>query len=265
MDEKQIDILIFFDESGKKQKPNLMGAVSIPNNIYKLPEFETLKSIIEGSEIHWKKYNGDHRETQAISQMIKTILKFQGFIKVNVINYDQSIIQEKSRHFTDIDKDIYESTIYKKFPERIIYGLIRHFGKLSDVNVEIIIEEATEYKNEHVNLKERLPEMLNIHSIYRGEHYKVVNSRYAPKKTEVGIELTDILLGMIRTILINPDFSGRKNTAKINLIMKLLKDPRFESLLSNIRYYEWTNSQKLTEIKFNDYLRLFMSKNYFVY
>ena len=210
MDEKQIDILIFFDESGKKDKPNLRGAISIPNNIYKLPPFETLKSIIESTEIHWKKYNGDHRQTQAIRQMIKTISDFQDFIKVNVINYDQSIIQQKSRHFTDIDKDIYESTIYKKIPERIIYGLIRHFGKMSVVNVEIIIEEANEYKSEHVNLKERLPEMLNIHSIYRGEHYKVVNSRYAPKKTEVGIELIDVLLGMIRTIINNPDFSSEK-------------------------------------------------------
>ena len=265
MQDNQIDVLIFFDESGKKDKPNLMGALSIPTNIYNLPPFEEIKPIIESTEIHWKKYNGDMKERKIITKMIKTLLDFHSFAKINIINYDQSIVQKKSRYFNDIDENIYDSTIYMKFPERIIYGLIRHFGQLSNVNVEIIIEEASEYKAENVKLKERLPQLLNIQSIYRGEHYKIVKSRYAPKRTEVGLELTDILLGMIRTIVKNPEYESRKNKAKINLVMELLKDIRFIDLLTNVRFYEWTNSQQLTEIKFSDYLHLFMSKNYFVH
>ncbi len=35
------NLSIFYDESGKNQdRPHLMGALSIPNNIYSLPIFE---------------------------------------------------------------------------------------------------------------------------------------------------------------------------------------------------------------------------------
>ena len=47
MQDNQIDVLIFFDESGKRDKPNLMGALSIPTNIYNLPPFEEIKPVIE--------------------------------------------------------------------------------------------------------------------------------------------------------------------------------------------------------------------------
>lgn len=264
MKENQEDILIFFDESGKKDKPNLMGALSISNNIYSLPIFEEIKHIIKTTEIHWKQYSGDRRKRKIIIKMIKTLLDFTIDTKINVIHYEQSIIEKKANFYKNVDEDLYDSTIYMKLPERLIYGLIRHYGKLSNINVGIIIEEATEYKKTNVMLKERLPKLLNIQSVYRGEHYKIISSRYASKGEEVGIELTDILLGMIRTIVKNPDCTSRKNKAQIEILMELLNDKRFIDLLKNVRFYEWSNSQQLTEVNFSNYLHLFMSKNYFI-
>ncbi|MFD2616129.1 hypothetical protein [Terrilactibacillus laevilacticus] len=99
-------------------------------------------------------------------------------VKMNVIYYDQSIIEEKSKNFKDVDKNLCDSTIYMKLPERIVYGLLRNYGKLSSINAQIIIEEAIECE---------------------------------------------------------------------------------------IKYYEWSNSHQLTEVSFNNYLKLFMSTYYSLY
>lgn len=187
------------------------------------------------------------------------------FVKMNVIYYDQSIMEEKAKKFKHVDGNLCNSTIYMKLPERIVYGLIRYYGKLSEIDAQIIIEEATEYKQPNVNLKEQLPKQLNIQAIYRGENFKIVHSRYAPKGTEVGLELTDILLGMVRTIVTNPPFTGRKKKAHIKLIMNLLKDQRFFHFFEQIKFYEWSNSHQLTEIRFSNYLQLFISTNYSLY
>ncbi|MEC2074277.1 hypothetical protein [Alkalihalophilus marmarensis] len=261
-----VDLSIFFDESGKKQdKPHLMGALSIPNNIYSLPTLEELKPVISEKEIHWKNYDGDSKERRIITKIIKTILDHHQFVKMNIIYYDQSIIEEKSKNFKDVDENLCDSTIYMKLPERIVYGLIRNYGRLSSINAQIIIEEATEYKKPNVNLKEQLPKQLNIQAIYRGENFKIIHSRYASKGTEVGLESTDILLGMVRTIVTNPSYTSRKKKAQIRLIMTLLKDERFFSFLKQIKYYEWSSSHQLTEVSFINYLQLFMSTNYSLY
>lgn len=44
-------IMVFFDESGKgKVKPNLMGGVAIPKEIYRLPDFELMsQELRDGS------------------------------------------------------------------------------------------------------------------------------------------------------------------------------------------------------------------------
>lgn len=210
-----VHLSIFFDESGKnRDKPHLMGALSIPDNVYYLPEIENLKPIIEKKDIHWAKYSGDSNKRTAINKIIKTIIKHQAFIKLNIINYDQSVIERKANDFRDVDRTLSESTIYMKLPERIIYGLLRHYGNLSRINARIMIEEATEYKKPNVNLKEQLIKQLNIQAIYRAENFKVTSSHYVPKKAEVGLETTDLILGMVRTILKNPEPISRKNKRK---------------------------------------------------
>ncbi|MHA6252747.1 DUF3800 domain-containing protein [Oceanobacillus sp. CAU 1775] len=260
------DLSIFFDESGKnKDKPHIMGALSIPNNIYSVTTFEDLRPIIKNKEIHWKAYSGDSTTRKIIIKIVKTLLDHYQFVKMNIINYDQSIIEQKANNFKDVDANLSDSTIYMKLPERIIYGLLRHYGRLSNVNAQIIIEEATEYKKPNVMLKEQLIKQLNIQAIYRGESFKITHSYYIPKRVEVGLEVTDIILGMVRTIVTNPDPSSKKKKAQIELVVNLLNDSRFVSFLKSIKYYEWSNTHQLTEIAFFDYLQLFINSNYTTY
>ncbi len=61
--------------------------------------------------------------------------------------------------------------IYTKLPERILYGLLRHYGNNVYLEANIFIEYSTEYqKNE---LHKKVKEQLNIQSLYRGERFKV--------------------------------------------------------------------------------------------
>ncbi|MCI2255605.1 hypothetical protein L2D08_14630 [Domibacillus sp. PGB-M46] len=181
---------------------------------------------------------------------------------MNIINYDQSVIEEKAIGFEDVDPGLVDATVYMKLPERLVYGLLRNYGRLSRIDARIVTEKATEYQKENVNLKEQLPKQLNVQAIYRGQSFKIVESRYASKGLEAGLETTDLFLGMIRTIVTNPPYSGRKKKAQIHMIMNLLKDERFYSFLKRIKYYEWSHSHQLTEIDFSNYLQLFISAHY---
>jgi|SRR5690625_2251961 len=239
-----------------------MGALSIPTNIYTLPIFEELKLMISNKEVHWKSYNGDSTQRRIINRIIGILLDHHDFIKMNVIYYDQSMIKDKAKEFKEYDSLLGESTIYMKLPERIIYGLVRNYGKLSNIKAQIIIEEATEYKKCNVDLKRQLPKQLNMQAVYRGENFKIAQSNYAKKGEEIGLESTDVLLGMIRTIVTNPPFTSRKKKAQIELIINLLKDQRYSTFLKDIKYYEWTNSHHLTEVNFEDYLYVFINQNY---
>ncbi|KGA98983.1 hypothetical protein AJ85_19010 [Alkalihalobacillus alcalophilus ATCC 27647 = CGMCC 1.3604] len=251
---------IFFDESGKNSsdRPHLMGALAIPEEIYLRSEIEDLNQIIRNKKLHWVDYKGDSRERNTIWKIIKQMMNYQELIKMNVFNYDQTIIKMNARDFTDVDPSLFFSSIYMKLPERIVYGLLRKFGTHLQVNTHIFIEDAEEYRKKEVQLAETLPKQLNVQAIYRGENYKIKSSKYVPKQQQVGLETIDLLLGMIRTIIKNSGFNNsegsRKNREQVSLVIKLLKDSNFHSFLKNIKYYEWSNTYELNELDFNNYL-----------
>lgn len=63
---------------------------------------------------------------------------------MNIISYDQSVIEEKAIGFKDVDLGVTAATVYMKLPERLVYGLLRNYGRLSRIDARIVIEEATE-------------------------------------------------------------------------------------------------------------------------
>lgn len=261
-----MELNLFFDESGKgKNKPNLMGALAIPEKIYRLPAFYDLEQVIVQNRVHWKEYKGDVNTRKIITKIIKTLCDYENVVKMNIFNYDYALMKHRSSSYTDIQPSITDSTIYMKFPERIVYGLLRDYGHLSFINSKFIIEEATEYKREHVRLQEKLPEMLNIQAMYRAQNFKVLKSYYAPKGEEVGLEATDIILGIVRTILTNPPSDTKAKREKSRLIVNLLKDERFYSILTDLGYYEWLSSHELTPIPFSKYLEIFVMDNHELY
>lgn len=246
-------VKIFFDESGKNNdRPTTMGALLIPSLVY---EHEMIKAINDKLknkefELHWKDYGGDSEKRSLILDTITAVMKFSSMFSFNIINYKKPNLQEG-------DKQLFEDMIYTKLPERILYGLLREHGSDISINADIFIEKATEYDKR--KLKENISHQLNIQAMYRGENYRIANCNYKEKNEEIGVELVDIILGIIRTIIINKNTS-KKYIARNELIVELLKDENFNSFLSNIAYFEWSSDNELKKVDFSHYIQLFLSK-----
>lgn len=254
-------IKVFFDESGKNQeRPHLMGGILIPSNYYNSPNVLELNEIIRTSKIHWTDYNGDSQKRNKIWRILRTILKHESLLTMNVISYNQSKIEEDSKKLKHLYSDVADQTIFMKFPERIIYGLIRGYGSHVHLSTQIYIEDDTTYHNRSYDLRNQLFQQLNIQSIYRGERFTITEAHYYPKQTEVGIEIIDLLLGIVRTVLRNDEPVSRPIREKNKFVIDLLNaDTNFGQFLSNIKYYEWGNSNELVEVDFSSYLDIFIS------
>ncbi|WCK54467.1 hypothetical protein PP175_24865 [Aneurinibacillus sp. Ricciae_BoGa-3] len=71
------------------------------------------------------------------------------------------------------------------------------------------------------------------------------------------------MLGIVRTILFNsPNEKSKGVAAKNTLVIELLKNSKFHSFLSDIRYYEWTSTKQLAEVSFDDYIQLFLANHH---
>ncbi|MFB5763227.1 hypothetical protein [Paenibacillus medicaginis] len=256
------DLNIFFDESGKRaNRPNLMGGLSIPSPLYNSDKFQTWCQKLRDNEVkfHWVGFTGDFRIKTNIADVMQLLSSHGSMLKFNVINYDYSILSTSTSSRKDISQ-----VVYSKFPERLIYGLLRGYAKNLSIDANIFIEEATEYRD--IKLHETIKEQLNVQSIYRGEQFKIIGSCLLPKGQEIGLELTDLLLGFVRTIILNEnDTKSKSVAAKNTLIIELLKNPDFFSFLSNIRLFEWTRTRELNETDFNNYLQIYLSTHHSKY
>lgn len=75
--------------------------------------------------------------------------------------------------------------------------------------------------------------------------------------------MTDLLLGVIRTIVENkPNDESKGCRTKNEVVIGLLKNFQFYTLIQNIKFYEWSNTKQLTEVDFRDYMQLFIANNY---
>ncbi|WP_077210395.1 DUF3800 domain-containing protein [Bacillus dakarensis] len=256
-------IKVFFDESGKNQeRPHLMAGILIPTQYYNTPAIQQLNEIIRNSKLHWTDYNGDSQKRKKIWKILRTILQNEHLLKMNVISYDQSKIELNSKKLKHTYPDIADQTIFMKFPERIIYGLLRGYGSHVHLDTQIFIEDDTTYHNSNYDLRNQLFHQLNIQSIYRDERFTITEVDYLPKKTEVGIEITDILLGIVRTIIRNDEPTTRSVREKNKFIISLLEaEPNFYQFLKSIKYFEWGNAHELLEVGFEGYLNIFMNSN----
>ncbi|MFD2616015.1 DUF3800 domain-containing protein [Terrilactibacillus laevilacticus] len=256
-------VKVFFDESGKNQsRPHLMGGILIPNTYYNTTAIQELNNIIKHSKIHWTDYKGHSKTRQQIWKILCTVLEKEHLLSMNVISYNQSKIEENSKHLKETYPDIADQTIFMKFPERIVYGLIRGHGTHLHLDADIYIEDDSTYHNTSYDLRDQLLKQLNIQSIYRGERFTINNTDYLPKQTEVGIEITDILLGIVRSVLRNDLSASRSSKEKNKFIISLLNaNPKFHQFLKKVKYYEWDNSHELINIDFENYLNIFIGSN----
>lgn len=255
-------IKIFFDESGKgRDYPNLMGGLSIPDKCYIRDEFAGLYQLItDGKPIHWTEYTGDGKARWRIVQLLETMMPYADLIKFNCISYKMNQFEELGKPMNSFFPNIADETIYTKIPERVIYGLLRKYGQDTYIDASVYVEHDNSYEQKH--LKERMLEQLNIQSLYRAERYCVSSVEYLLKQKEFGMELTDVILGIIRTIIQNSTATSRAKQKKNELVLSLLKDiPNLEEFLKNkVRLYEWNSPAKeLMNIPFENYLSVFKS------
>jgi len=148
--------------------------------------------------------------------------------------------------------------IYNKFPERVIYGLLRDNLSFSQISAEIYIEHCTNY--EKIGLDKLIKEQLNIHSLYRSEPFRICNVTLERKNSLLGLQLIDTFLGIIRNILLGDD-NSKRSQQKIKFIKSLFQEidnllPFFESF----SLYEWKRSNKLSPVNIKKYIRLFLCK-----
>ncbi|MBQ0139514.1 MAG: DUF3800 domain-containing protein [Kurthia sp.] len=262
--DKNHDVNIYFDESGKSNETiHLMGGILIPKSYYEVNK-EKLDSIVNESSIHWTSYGGHTTIRDSIKVLISEVLLHHHLVKMNVISFDINKIEANSKPIKPIISDVVDRTIYTKFPERVVYGLIRKYGKNTFINADVFIEHDYTYEAKNYDLKVDMLRQLNIQSIYRGENFRINKVAYLSKRSSYGIEVTDLLLGIVRTIILNESSDSKRKKAKNLLIMELLTDNKSNlfQFLKSIRLFEWhddTNELKLTP--FESYLDVFFSSN----
>ncbi|MGN1032564.1 MAG: hypothetical protein ACI4PU_03820, partial [Intestinibacter sp.] len=82
---------------------------------------------------------------------------------------------------------------------------------------------------------------------------------YKYKNEEIGVELTDIILGIICNIIDNKN-NSKRSMKKNRFIVELLKNKEFNSFIRNIKYFEWNYSSTLTKIDFSNYVNIFLAE-----
>lgn len=278
---------IFFDESGQdSDKPSTMGGLLIPESVYTFEEIVAIDLKLKSGQIklHWTDYTGDGTSRENLKETIRVFSKIAKYSKMNVISYNRSTLDWRYKLSRDpgsakLPKREKKKTlnyatlmVYTKIPERIFYGLLRHFGKDVYIQTKLFIEKEGKY--EKYDLETRLQENLNTQSLYRAEQFWVTECEMVTKGKMIGVELVDLLLGIIRLIIKNQsipygltdeEYAQRHLKGiymKTQLVIELLKNPAFYNFISNIRYYEWDSNKTLLEVSFKDYLTLFMANNH---
>ncbi|MGL4818608.1 MAG: hypothetical protein ACRC5C_01340, partial [Bacilli bacterium] len=95
---------------------------------------------------------------------------------------------------------------------------------------------------------------LNSQALYRGNKFEIDRLLFRGKNEELGIEITDLLLGILRTIIENPTSESNRKKAKKELIFELLEDEQNAKMLKNITLYQWNSSNALVTLDVSKYI-----------
>ena len=245
-----LKVNLFFDESGKNDDAvKTMGSLMIPEKVYNCKEIVDLNERLrkEEFELHWTKYNGGNSEAKIYKEIVEAFSKYLSLCEFNMIRYDYP---------SNVNKQKIEKMIYSKIPERVMYGLLRYQGKGIDINADIYVENATMYDS--IGLHESLSKEMNRQALYRGTNFEINKFEYKYKNEEIGVEFTDVILGVVRNIIENKSSSTRARR-KNCLIVEFLKNDEFNKFIRNIKYFEWNYSSSLTRVDFSDYVNIFLS------
>lgn len=247
-----MNLKIFFDESGKKKNPPMiMGAISIPEKIYFLEDIQAINRDLQNNKrnYHFTDYTGDYQMKRRIIELFNVMAPYLHICRVNTLQYNKDSNQVQQ----------FDDMVYSKFPERVFYGLLRCKGQLMNIKADIFMEDATEYKN----FPKRFKSQLNSQALYRGEGFRIHDCCQVPKYSEIGVELIDVILGVMRVILEFETITkktSKSSKEKVLLVSELLTIPEVYKFFESIKYFEWNSTQSLKEINFKNYLDAYITE-----
>ena len=256
MDHDRIKYNIFFDESEVKSLRikmdiSLMGCLRMPESLYKTPAIQALTDQLRDRSIklHFTDYN--NRLFKMYSKVLKEFFGENGenvkYLKFNLISYSKD---EYINGHTAFDKVSMKDMEYAKIPERVIYGSIRNISKYKPTEARLFIENSTEYTR--IGLHNILKKQLNVQSLYRNDNFVIKTSLLYPKGKEIGIEITDMILGIISIVIRNAvtvDSTGRVISKNLFSKKDFIYKHRvlIESILKNVYYFEMNGLDRLTK------------------
>ena len=289
----QIKLKIFFDESnygknknnkskGKhysKLKIDLMGGIAIPDQIYAAQGFDEFNQLVKKNKfkLHWVEYKGYSGDRERITKIMTYVAKFYKLLDIN-------IIYKEHRNYTNIKNNQIKDMMYYKFPERIIYGLLREYNQHTKVVTDIYIEEASEYEKKEINLKKNTIKNLQKQAIYRGQSFDISSDRFfyvdcrenfdniknkekekILNNREIGVYIIDLILGIVRTILENNYYTKTHKELSANvrdkneLVMILVTNDDFYNMIKDINLFFWKYDETLGKINMEEYIKSFLS------
>ena len=253
-------VTVFLDESGKdKNKISLIGSVLIPNSIYHSKQIRELNTRLRNNEVHYHLTEYRNSEIDSYKELFQIMLKNVSTLKFNAVAF------KRGRFSSHTLSGRIDDMVYSKIPERTLYGSLRGYNSFTNIEADIFIEYALEY--EARQLDKLIKKQLNTHSLYRFDNFKVNNVKLKGKNNEIGIEFTDVCLGILRQILENNDLKNPSNQTgnisknlayKKRLIYMLLSE--FSDFFRNIDLFELDDKGMLERVDIDKYIKLFIAK-----
>lgn len=267
VDSSKMKYNVFFDESKAQSDISnlditLMGSLLIPRTLYEKSDVQKLNQDLRDKQIkiHFTDYKD--RNSKMYSDVLKVFLDndVHKYLKFNVLAFSEN---EYTKNHVAYSPSTLREMIYSKIPERVIYGSVRNISKYKPTEARLYIENSTEYAKKE--LHKLLKKQLNVQALYRNDAYVITESLLYPKNKEIGVELTDCLLGIISLImrnqsLYNPNGTLTSKTLKAKKKFIYKNKELLEPFLSNIHYFELNGVDKLTRRDFTPFFQEFILK-----
>lgn len=251
-------VSVFMDESGKnKNEISLIGSVVVPNNFYCSKSVMELNDKLKREEISFHLTDYKKSQLKDYLNLFDLFVSNENLLRFNVVAF------KRGRFSNHMLKGKIDDMVYSKIPERSIYRSLRGYSSFTEVEANIYIEYATDYEKR--GLDKLIKNQLNIHSLYRYDHFKVVKAKLIYKNTEIGLEFTDACLGVLRNIIENRDVKTTSSSKvsrtliyKKQLVYELIN--RHRNFFEHIDLFELDDKGLLERIDMRKYINLFQSK-----
>jgi hypothetical protein len=233
----------FFDESTRRNnlpdQPDLSltGSLLIPLYYYKSDKFSDYNSKLRKGECSFHFTNYSRRHEEAYSRLLKTLLGDEGqyihFLKLNILAFSDNGYLSNIPAYNRRNS---QRLTHMKLPERVLYGALRDVSRFKPTRVNLYIEDSSEYT--HLKLNTVLKNRLNEQAIYRNDSFFVRESYLIPKGKQIGVELTDLLIGIIGLIIQNDSLNNCGEPGKDKQEFIFEHKDILEKMIKEVNYYE---------------------------